>query len=139
MIFLFSDVFSLPVHFEFFAIFSYCLHFAKTKETKANASRQRTKNQCMALRVYKLMETGAGWIVGWECCYIMCDSVLFRFFYACVYNCQIWNLKYISVQQYVLGISVLYLQLKGKITINFSIKIHSRSKNRISYCTYLVK
>jgi hypothetical protein len=26
---LFSDVFSLPVHFEFFAIFSYCLHFAK--------------------------------------------------------------------------------------------------------------
>ncbi len=25
----FSDVFSLPVHFEFFAIFSYCLHFAK--------------------------------------------------------------------------------------------------------------
>ncbi len=26
---LFSDVFSLPVHFEFFAIFSYCLHFTK--------------------------------------------------------------------------------------------------------------
>jgi hypothetical protein len=26
---LFSDVFSLPVHFEFFAIFSNCLHFAK--------------------------------------------------------------------------------------------------------------
>jgi hypothetical protein len=26
---LFSDVFSLPVHFEFFAIFSYCLHIAK--------------------------------------------------------------------------------------------------------------
>ena len=26
---LFSDVFSLPVHFEFFAVFSYCLHFAK--------------------------------------------------------------------------------------------------------------
>ncbi len=26
---LFSDVFSLPVLFEFFAIFSYCLHFAK--------------------------------------------------------------------------------------------------------------
>jgi hypothetical protein len=26
---LFSDVFSLPVHLEFFAIFSYCLHFAK--------------------------------------------------------------------------------------------------------------
>ncbi len=26
---LFSDAFSLPVHFEFFAIFSYCLHFAK--------------------------------------------------------------------------------------------------------------
>jgi hypothetical protein len=26
---LFSDVFSLPVHFDFFAIFSYCLHFAK--------------------------------------------------------------------------------------------------------------
>jgi hypothetical protein len=26
---LFSDVFSLPVHFEFFAIFSYCLNFAK--------------------------------------------------------------------------------------------------------------
>jgi hypothetical protein len=25
----FSDVFSLPVHFEFFASFSYCLHFAK--------------------------------------------------------------------------------------------------------------
>ncbi len=25
----FSDVFSLPVHFEFFAVFSYCLHFAK--------------------------------------------------------------------------------------------------------------
>jgi hypothetical protein len=25
----FSDVFSLPVHFEFFAIFSYYLHFAK--------------------------------------------------------------------------------------------------------------
>jgi hypothetical protein len=25
----FSDVFSLPVHFEFFAIFSYCSHFAK--------------------------------------------------------------------------------------------------------------
>jgi hypothetical protein len=25
----FSDVFSLPVHFEFFAIFSYCLHFSK--------------------------------------------------------------------------------------------------------------
>jgi hypothetical protein len=25
----FSDVFSLPVHFEFFAIFSYCLDFAK--------------------------------------------------------------------------------------------------------------
>jgi hypothetical protein len=25
----FSDVFSLPVHFEFFAIFSHCLHFAK--------------------------------------------------------------------------------------------------------------
>ncbi len=24
-----SDVFSLPVHFEFFAVFSYCLHFAK--------------------------------------------------------------------------------------------------------------
>ncbi len=23
------DVFSLPVHFEFFAIFSYCLHFVK--------------------------------------------------------------------------------------------------------------
>jgi hypothetical protein len=23
------DVFSLPVHFEFFAIFAYCLHFAK--------------------------------------------------------------------------------------------------------------
>jgi hypothetical protein len=27
--FFFSDVFSLPVHFEFFAIFSYCLHFVK--------------------------------------------------------------------------------------------------------------
>jgi hypothetical protein len=26
---LFSDVFSLPVHFEYFAIFSSCLHFAK--------------------------------------------------------------------------------------------------------------
>ncbi len=26
---LFSDVFSLPVHFKFFAIFSYCSHFAK--------------------------------------------------------------------------------------------------------------
>jgi hypothetical protein len=26
---LFSDVFSLPVHFEFFAIFFYCSHFAK--------------------------------------------------------------------------------------------------------------
>jgi hypothetical protein len=26
---LFSDVFSLPVHFEYFAIFSYCLHLAK--------------------------------------------------------------------------------------------------------------
>ena len=26
---LFSDAFSLLVHFEFFAIFSYCLHFAK--------------------------------------------------------------------------------------------------------------
>jgi hypothetical protein len=26
---LFSDVFSLPVQFEFFAIFFYCLHFAK--------------------------------------------------------------------------------------------------------------
>jgi hypothetical protein len=25
----FSDVFSLPVHFEFFAVSSYCLHFAK--------------------------------------------------------------------------------------------------------------
>jgi hypothetical protein len=25
----FSDVFSLPVQFEFFAVFSYCLHFAK--------------------------------------------------------------------------------------------------------------
>jgi hypothetical protein len=25
----FSDVFSLPVHFELFVIFSYCLHFAK--------------------------------------------------------------------------------------------------------------
>ncbi len=25
----FSDVFSLPVHSEFFAVFSYCLHFAK--------------------------------------------------------------------------------------------------------------
>jgi hypothetical protein len=25
----FSDVFTLPVHFEFLAIFSYCLHFAK--------------------------------------------------------------------------------------------------------------
>jgi hypothetical protein len=25
----FPDVFSLQVHFEFFAIFSYCLHFAK--------------------------------------------------------------------------------------------------------------
>jgi hypothetical protein len=25
----FSDVFSLLVHFEFFAIFSYCLHFSK--------------------------------------------------------------------------------------------------------------
>ncbi len=53
LIFLFSDVFSLPVHFEFFAIFSHCLH-AKTKETKANASRQRKKNQCMALRVYSI-------------------------------------------------------------------------------------
>jgi hypothetical protein len=29
---LFSDVFSLPVHFKFFAIFSYSLHFA-FKET----------------------------------------------------------------------------------------------------------
>jgi hypothetical protein len=26
---LFSTVFSLPVHFEFFPIFSYCLHFVK--------------------------------------------------------------------------------------------------------------
>jgi hypothetical protein len=26
---LFPDVFSLPVYFKFFAIFSYCLHFAK--------------------------------------------------------------------------------------------------------------
>jgi hypothetical protein len=26
---LYSDVFSLPVHFQFFAVFSYCLHFAK--------------------------------------------------------------------------------------------------------------
>ncbi len=26
---LFSDVFSLPVHLEFFSVFSYCLHFAK--------------------------------------------------------------------------------------------------------------
>jgi hypothetical protein len=26
---LFPDVFSLPLHFEFFAILSYCLHFAK--------------------------------------------------------------------------------------------------------------
>jgi hypothetical protein len=26
---LFSDVFSLPVHFEFFTILSYCSHFAK--------------------------------------------------------------------------------------------------------------
>jgi hypothetical protein len=25
----FSDVFSLPVHFEFFTIFSYCLHVVK--------------------------------------------------------------------------------------------------------------
>jgi hypothetical protein len=25
----FSNVFSLPLHFEFFAVFSYCLHFAK--------------------------------------------------------------------------------------------------------------
>jgi hypothetical protein len=25
----FSDVFSLPVHFEFISVFSYCLHFAK--------------------------------------------------------------------------------------------------------------
>ena len=25
----FSDVFSLHVHFEFFAIFSYCLHFTE--------------------------------------------------------------------------------------------------------------
>jgi hypothetical protein len=25
----FSDVFSLPEHFEFFAIYSHCLHFAK--------------------------------------------------------------------------------------------------------------
>jgi len=29
LMFLFSDAFSLPVHFEFFAIFSYFLHFAK--------------------------------------------------------------------------------------------------------------
>jgi hypothetical protein len=29
LMYLFSDVFSLPVHFEFFVIFSYCLHFAK--------------------------------------------------------------------------------------------------------------
>jgi hypothetical protein len=27
--YLLSDVFFRPVHFEFFAIFSYCLHFAK--------------------------------------------------------------------------------------------------------------
>jgi hypothetical protein len=26
---LFSDVFSLPVHFEFFTIYYYCLYFAK--------------------------------------------------------------------------------------------------------------
>jgi hypothetical protein len=26
---LISDVFSLPVYFEFFGIFSYCLHFAE--------------------------------------------------------------------------------------------------------------
>jgi hypothetical protein len=26
---LFSEVFSLPEHFKFFSIFSYCLHFAK--------------------------------------------------------------------------------------------------------------
>jgi hypothetical protein len=26
---LFSDALFLPLHFEFFAIFSYCLHFAK--------------------------------------------------------------------------------------------------------------
>jgi hypothetical protein len=26
---LFSGVFSLPVHFQFFAVFSYCFHFAK--------------------------------------------------------------------------------------------------------------
>ncbi len=43
----------------------------RESETKANASRQSQKNQCMALRVYKLMETGAGWTVGWEC-YIVC-------------------------------------------------------------------
>jgi hypothetical protein len=56
----------------------------RESETKANASRQRKKNQYMVLHVYKLMETGAGWIV----LHCMCDSVL-RFFCVCVNNSQI--------------------------------------------------
>jgi hypothetical protein len=35
----FSDDLSLPVHFEFFAIFSYCLHFAKFETGMAEKSR----------------------------------------------------------------------------------------------------
>ena len=48
---LFSDVFSLPVHFEFFAIFSYCLHFA---------------NFCLPVKETAEIETGMAEKSSWD-------------------------------------------------------------------------
>ena len=47
---LFSEVFSLPVHLELFAIFSYCLHFAKfvcleTAETETGMAEKSSWDQ----------------------------------------------------------------------------------------------
>jgi hypothetical protein len=47
---LFSDVFSLPVHFEFFAVFSYCSHFCQVclpvKETAEIETGMAEKSSC---------------------------------------------------------------------------------------------
>jgi hypothetical protein len=48
---LFSDVFSLPVHFEFFAIFSYCFYFA---------------NVCLPVKETAEIETGMTEMSSWD-------------------------------------------------------------------------
>ncbi len=112
-----------------FSVLSYSVSHAMSNFEHATSCGSRRLKRMQVVREEKLMygstcvQADGNWRMGdsgVRVLHCMCDSVLLRFFYACVHNCQIWNLKYISISYNMYWEFPFYIySLKAKLRTHF--------------------